>query len=124
MDINTLFNNIPDYVHYKSVSQGEVEDDGSKKLNEINEYSLNNLKRFLNTPLFQQQDIDRAKKWLVKKLLNHRIQMKHLIKVKICYQKVLLYDSQDMISLNHGQKIDGNKNVVLLMVQQMKTQKR
>ena len=62
MDINTLFNNIPDYVHYKSISQGEVEDDGSKKLNEINEYSLNNLKRFLNTPLFQQQDIDRAKK--------------------------------------------------------------
>ena len=62
MDINTLFNNIPDYVHYKSISQGEVEDDSSKKLNEINEYSLNNLKRFLNTPLFQQQDIDRAKK--------------------------------------------------------------
>lgn len=61
MDINTLFNNIPDYVHYKSVSQGEVEDD-SEKLNERDEYSLNNLKKFLNNSLFQQQDIDRAKR--------------------------------------------------------------
>ena len=45
MDINTLFNNIPDYVHYKSVSQGEVEDDGSKKLNEINEYMLEEINK-------------------------------------------------------------------------------